>query len=193
MAVIESAWESHPDYQIDLVPFRGTAHVWHGDVLLAESTSALRIIETDHVERLYFPQDDVRLDLLHSNDHHTICPFKGQADYWSLAASEPPVEDVFWTYRHPFPQVGGLNGYLGVYHEKVRTELGDTVVGQRRGPDDDPVPGVGRSVRSAAADRRERVRPEPLRGPRLPRAKPQRCGGRPTARPGHRRRLEGDP
>ena len=124
MAVIESAWEHHPDYRIDLVPFRGTAQVWHGDLLLAQSTSALRIIETDHVERLYFPQDDVRLDLLQSNDHHTICPFKGQADYWSLTASDPPVEDVFWTYRRPFPQVGGLNGYLGVYHEKVRTEIG---------------------------------------------------------------------
>ena len=56
MAVIESAWESHPGYRIDLVPYPGVARAWHGDLLLAESTAALRVIETDHVERLYFPE-----------------------------------------------------------------------------------------------------------------------------------------
>jgi acyl-CoA thioesterase II len=130
MAVIESAWKSHPGYRIDLVVFPGVARVWHGDLLLAESTAALRAIETDHVERLYFPQADVRLDLFEANDHHTICPFKGEADYWTLTASDPPVEDVFWTYRELFHEVAGLKDHLGVYHEKVRVEL------ETRWPDD---------------------------------------------------------
>jgi len=123
MAAIESAWGKYPGYRIDIVPVRGVARAWHGDLLLAESTAALRVIETDHVERLYFPEADVRVDLLDTNDHHTVCPFKGQADYWSLTASEPGVEDVFWTYREPFVEVGRLQGHLGVYHEKVRTEI----------------------------------------------------------------------
>ena len=130
MAVIESAWESHPGYRIDLVPYRGVARAWHGDLLLAESTGALRVIETDHVERLYFPEGVVRLDLFAANDHHTICPFKGEADYWTLTAVTPGVEDVFWTYRDLFDEVAGLKGYLGVYHEKVRVEL------ETRWPDD---------------------------------------------------------
>jgi uncharacterized protein (DUF427 family)/acyl-CoA thioesterase len=130
MAVIESAWESHPGYRIDLVPHPGLARAWHGDLLLAESAAALRVIETDHVERLYFPIADVRLELFEANQHHSICPFKGEADYWSLSASDPPVENVFWTYRDPFDQVGGLRGHLGVYHEKVRVEL------ESRWPDD---------------------------------------------------------
>jgi|SRR5271165_22879 len=123
MALIQSAWESHPGYRIDLVLCRGTARAWHGDLLLAESTGALRVIETDHVERLYFPEDDVRHELLTTNDHHTICPFKGQADYWSLTAGGAPVHNVFWTYRETFDEVAGLKGYLGVYHEKVRVEV----------------------------------------------------------------------
>ena len=86
MAVIHSAWEAHPGYRIDLVPYRGIARVWHGDLLLAESASALRVIETDHVERLYFPESDVRLDLLEESDHRTVCPFKGEAEYVSLLA-----------------------------------------------------------------------------------------------------------
>ncbi len=122
MSAIESAWGRYPGYRIDLVPFEGTARAWHGDLLVAESTSALRVLETDHVERLYFPEADVRFDLLEANDHHTVCPFKGEADYWTLAACDPPVEDVLWSYRDPFEQVAGLKGYLGVYHERVVVE-----------------------------------------------------------------------
>jgi acyl-CoA thioesterase II len=130
MAVIESAWKSHPGYRIDLVVFPGVARAWLGVLLLAESSTALRVIETDHVERLYFPRADVRLELFEENDHHTICPFKGEADYWTLTTSDPPVEDVFWTYRDPFDEVAGLKDHLGVYHEKVRVEV------ETRWPDD---------------------------------------------------------
>ncbi len=123
LAAVESAWDRYPDYRIDLVAVRGTARVWHGDLLLAESTEARRLIETDHVERLYLPERDVRLELLEANDHHTVCPFKGEADYWALERGEPAPGDVFWTYRSPFPEVIGIKGYLGVYHERVRVEI----------------------------------------------------------------------
>ena len=123
MVAATSAWENHPHYRIDLVPVRGTARAYHGDLLLAETTSALRVIELDHVERLYFPEADVRLDLLEANDHHSICPFKGEADYWSVTSAAPAVEDAFWTYRTPFEQVAGIAGHLGVYHEKLRVEI----------------------------------------------------------------------
>ena len=123
MAEIESAWEKHPGYRIDLVPVKGVARAFLGDLLLAESSAALRVIETDHVERLYFPESDVRFELLEENDHHSVCPFKGEADYWSLVAGSSPVEDVFWSYRHPFEQVAGIVGHLGVYHEKLRVEI----------------------------------------------------------------------
>ena len=92
MAEIESAWEKHPGYRIDLVPVKGVARAYLGDLLLAESSAALRVIETDHVERLYFPESDVRFELLEENDHHSVCPFKGEADYWSLTAGSTPVE-----------------------------------------------------------------------------------------------------
>src|SRR5271165_3162747 len=93
MAVIESAWTKYPGYRIDLVPCRGTARAWHADLLVAESTSALRVIETDHVERLYFPEADVRTELMTTTD------------------------------RDPFAEVAGLEGFLGVYHEKLRVEV----------------------------------------------------------------------
>jgi acyl-CoA thioesterase II len=123
MSDIRSAWPDYPDYRIDLVPCRGIARVRVGDVVLAESTSAVRLIETDHVERLYFPKADVRLELLEDNEHHTVCPFKGRASYWSYVKEEPVVENLFWTYPDPFAEVAGILGYLGVYHEKTSVEV----------------------------------------------------------------------
>lgn len=122
MTAVESAWPRYPDYAIDLVPCRGTARVRVGDVVLAESTSAIRLIETDHIERLYIPASDVRLDLLDPTDHESICPFKGRASYWSFAG-EPAVDNLFWTYEQPFAEVGGIHGYIGVYHEKAHVEV----------------------------------------------------------------------
>ncbi|HVA74796.1 MAG TPA: DUF427 domain-containing protein [Acidimicrobiales bacterium] len=95
MTRLRSAWPDHPGYRINLVPCRGTARVRLGDTVVAESKRALRVIETDHVERLYFPEHDVRLELLEPNDHHTVCPFKGRASYWSCLKSGPTGVDLF--------------------------------------------------------------------------------------------------
>jgi acyl-CoA thioesterase II len=131
MAQVESAWGRYPGYRIDLVPFRGTARAWHDDLLIAESTTALRVLETDHAERLYFPESDVRFDLFEANDHHSICPFKGEADYWTLTAADPAQEDVIWAYPTPLDEVAGLKGHVGVYHERLRVELEERGTGER--------------------------------------------------------------
>lgn len=134
MSAVRSAWPDHPGYRIDLVPCRGTAVVRVGDTVLARSRRAVRVIESDHVERLYFPEEDVALGLLEANDHHTVCPFKGEASYWSFVQGDPAVEDLFWAYREPFAEVAGIRGHLGVYHERSTVEIettwadGDTAV-----------------------------------------------------------------
>ena len=132
MAEIESAWPRYPDYRIDLVPCPGTARVWSGDLLLAESDSCLVLQETKHVDRLYFPLDDVHLDLFTESDKHTICPFKGEASYWSLTASDPPEDMVVWTYPEPFDEVAGIKGHVAFYQERVRIEV------ENRWPGADP-------------------------------------------------------
>src|ERR1700730_18218889 len=98
----ESAWAKYPEYRIDLLPLRGAAQGWVGDLLLAESAACVLLRETKHVDRLYVPEEDVRWELFEPTDHHTICPFKGQADYWSLTAAGAAGDNVVWTYRTPF-------------------------------------------------------------------------------------------
>jgi uncharacterized protein (DUF427 family)/acyl-CoA thioesterase len=132
MAEVESAWGRYPDYEINLVPARGVARVWYGDVLLAESDSCVRLEETKHVDRLYFPEEHVRWEHFTPNDHHSVCPFKGEADYWHLTAVDPPEENLVWSYRTPFDEVGGIEGHVCFYQERVRVEI------EEQWDDDDP-------------------------------------------------------
>ncbi|MDQ1431863.1 MAG: acyl-CoA thioesterase [Actinomycetota bacterium] len=127
---IESAWPKYPDYVIDLVPVEATARVWHGDTLLAESRACLRVEETDHVDRLYFPEDDVNWGHFTESAAHTVCPFKGQADYWTLSAADPEEKNVVWTYRAPFDEVAGIKGYVAFYQERLRIELEEAWPGE---------------------------------------------------------------
>jgi acyl-CoA thioesterase II len=139
---IESAWPRHPDYRIELTPILRRCQVWAGDLLVAQSDHCLLVEETKHVDRLYFPEQDVRWGYFEATEHYTICPFKGQADYWSLASAEaiansqewvnrpvgsgPSQENVVWTYRTPFPEVAGIEGYVCFYHERLRVVVVET-------------------------------------------------------------------
>ncbi|BBY38713.1 hypothetical protein MMAN_28470 [Mycobacterium mantenii] len=120
---VESAWPDHPDYRIDITPCQHTGQVWHGDTLIAEGDGCLVVTETDHVDRLYFPESDVRWDLLTPSDRTTECPFKGRATYWDLAGAPDNSEGVAWTYRTPLPEVAGLAGYVAFYDKHFRIEV----------------------------------------------------------------------
>ena len=123
MTKVESAWGKHPGYEINLVPLGMTARVWSGDVLLAESDACLRVEETAHVDRLYFPEAHVRWEHFEPTEHHSVCPFKGEADYWTLTTGDEPIENLIWAYRTPFDEVGGIAGHVAFYQERVHIEL----------------------------------------------------------------------
>jgi uncharacterized protein (DUF427 family)/acyl-CoA thioesterase len=124
MVQIESAWPTYPDYEINLRHDDGVvARAWFGDLLLAESDHAIRVEETKHVDRLYFPVDDVHWELFEPSLNFTICPFKGAATYWSLTAVDPVEKDIVWTYTTPFDEVGGIEGHVAFFQERVRIEI----------------------------------------------------------------------
>jgi acyl-CoA thioesterase II len=133
MGVVESAWTRYPDYRIELVAWRGRAVVRVGDVVLAETDRAVLLYEQDHVDRLYVPEEDVRWEHFTATDHHTACPFKGEADYWNLTAVDPPLEHVLWAYRAPFEQVAGIAGHVCFYENRVDVTLEDPWPGERPG------------------------------------------------------------
>ncbi|MDX1884167.1 DUF427 domain-containing protein [Mycolicibacterium sp. 120270] len=122
---VESAWPSHPDYRIDVTRCPYVGQVWFGDLLLAESENCLIVSETDHVDRLYFPQSDVTWTHLTPTDRTTVCPFKGVASYWSLTADERTIENAAWTYATPLKEVAGIAGHVSFYDDRLRVVVVD--------------------------------------------------------------------
>src|SRR4051812_30135755 len=123
MVQIESAWGKYPDYEINLRKDGFTARAFHGDLLVAESDNAIRVEETKHVDRMYFPVEDVNWEYFTPTDQTSICPFKGQATYWSLTASDPAEPNVVWTYSNPFAEVAGIQGHVAFFQYRLRIEV----------------------------------------------------------------------
>jgi uncharacterized protein (DUF427 family) len=112
---------TRPDYRVDLATEPRRVKVMFGDMTVADSSAALRVEETGHGPVYYFPEKDVRLDLMRPTDHHTRCPYKGQASYWSieLPGSDRRAENAVWGYPSPYDEVSGLAGYYAFYPNRV--------------------------------------------------------------------------
>jgi len=115
---------SRPDHRVDLLPEARRVKVTFGGVTVAESSAALRVEETGHGPVHYFPEKDIRLDLMHPTEHHTRCPYKGEASYWTIEvpAGDGSVrrsENAVWAYSSPYNEVAGLAGHYAFYSTRV--------------------------------------------------------------------------
>ncbi len=86
--------------------------------LLAETTQARLLFETQLPTRFYLPREDVRLEL-EPSPTRTYCPFKGEASYWSVDAGGERREDLGWTYEEPLPGAAGIGGLVAFWDEQV--------------------------------------------------------------------------
>ncbi|MBO6719625.1 MAG: DUF427 domain-containing protein [Rhizobiaceae bacterium] len=93
--------------------------VRRGDKILAESTNALRVMETGrgpYDPMIYIPEADVAgLDAVDGKSTH--CPLKGDASYFALDGDE-----IAWTYDRPLDVSTVLKGHIAFYPAKVVVE-----------------------------------------------------------------------
>ena len=90
-----------------------------GGETVADSRRVKLMHETRHLPVYYFPEEDVRMDLLEVTDHTTTCPFKGEASYWSVRVGENVAENAVWSYQEPMESAPPIAGYLAFYWRKM--------------------------------------------------------------------------
>lgn len=91
-----------------------------GDAILADTSCAIELHESDYQPRLYLPREDVRMELLARSDTVTHCPFKGDATYFSYAENT----DVAWSYEQPLTGMQALAQYIAFDDKKVNITKG---------------------------------------------------------------------
>ena len=89
--------------------------VWNGTVL-AESDDTV-VVEGNH----YFPLESVKRELLSGSDTHTVCPWKGTASYYTVAAGGQENPDAAWYYPEPKTAAENIRGRVAFW-KGVRVE-----------------------------------------------------------------------
>ncbi|HET7326844.1 MAG TPA: DUF427 domain-containing protein [Nocardioidaceae bacterium] len=114
-----------PYHRVDVRRTSRHVRVLHGDDVLAETDRAVLLSETGLPNMFYLPPEDVRADRLVRSVTSTVCPYKGTASYWSLAAGDGGVRvaDVAWCYPDPLENALKARGYLCFAHPDVRVEV----------------------------------------------------------------------
>jgi uncharacterized protein (DUF427 family) len=102
---------------------------------IADSTAALRVLETSHPPGIYIPPADVATGFLHQIARSTVCEFKGRASYWDVRVGERVAPAAVWAYLGPLPAYHRIAGYLSFYpgrmdacyldDEQVQAQAGD--------------------------------------------------------------------
>ena len=96
--------------------------------VIADSTSALRVLETSHPPTYYVPPDDVVWDLLTRASGDSWCEWKGRAEYWTVETATARVERGAWSYGAPRPPYEDLVGHVAFYPAQFRCHLDDELV-----------------------------------------------------------------
>jgi len=114
-----SALADTPDYEITFESEPKRLRVQFNGETIADSTEALVLSETRHADVHYFPRADVSMDFLRRTDHHSFCPYKGSASYWSIEAGGKSVENAAWSYEDPFDDLPEIKSYISFYKDRV--------------------------------------------------------------------------
>ena len=88
-------------------------------VTIADSTRPTILFETGLPTRYYLPKTDVRMDLLTPTEHHTQCPYKGEASYYAVTTPAGRHDNIVWWYPAPIPESTKIAGLLCFYNERV--------------------------------------------------------------------------
>ncbi len=108
-----------PYTRVDILPSSRHVRVDVDGVTIAESAKPTLLFETGLPTRYYFAKPHVRMDLLTPSDSVSHCPYKGQAEWWSLQVGEALHKDLAWSYPAPLPESQRVIGLVSFYNDKV--------------------------------------------------------------------------
>ena len=113
----ESVWDYPRPPRLEPTALRLTVEL--GGVVIADSTSALRVVETSQAPAYYFPPGDVAVEHLGPSTHRTLCEWKGLASYRSVVVGDRVAEEAAWTYPDPVPGFAPLADHLAFFAQRM--------------------------------------------------------------------------
>lgn len=96
---------------------------------IADTTRALRVLETSHPPTYYLPIDDVRSDRMRRAVGASFCEWKGAAAYVDVVLGDRVARETGWYYPEPNDRYADLACHIAFYAGRVgRCTVADMVV-----------------------------------------------------------------
>ena len=95
---------------------------FHG-IQVAASSHALILQEANYPPVYYIPREDIDEKYFARTDHTSYCPYKGDANYFSLQVPGHEGANAVWTYENPKVSVAPIRDYLAFYPDQVKFEV----------------------------------------------------------------------
>jgi len=83
--------------------------VWHGTVIA--QSDRCEVVEGNP----YFPPDAVKREYLRDSSTHTVCGWKGTANYYDVVVDDEANHDAAWYYPEPKPAAHNIKGYVAFW------------------------------------------------------------------------------
>jgi uncharacterized protein (DUF427 family) len=116
-----------------LVPDAREVVIHWGDIEVARTRRAIRVLETAHPPSFYLPWEDVHGDLLQPGTGASVCEWKGPARYWSLVAGDRKLRNVAWSYPEPSVRAMTLSNCIAFYPASLECRVDGMLVSPQPG------------------------------------------------------------
>ena len=83
--------------------------IWNGTVIA--QSDRCEVVEGNP----YFPPDAVKREYLRDSATHTVCGWKGTANYYDVVVDGEANPDAAWYYPEPKPAAHTIKGYVAFW------------------------------------------------------------------------------
>jgi uncharacterized protein (DUF427 family) len=119
----ESAWDYPRPPRVEETSKHVVAML--GNVAVADTRSAVRLLEKANPPVYYIPPQHVRLELMTLNSHHTHSEVLGTASYYDLSLDGRLVRNAAWVYTDPLAGYEAIRGRIAFHAGRVDSALVD--------------------------------------------------------------------
>jgi uncharacterized protein (DUF427 family) len=111
-------FKQNPDHHVKLKHEGKRVRVTFAGEIIADTAAAITLDESNHGPVFYIPRADVKMEHLAKTDHHSYCPYKGEASYFTIKGGRI-AENAVWSYEQPYDEVTEIKDHLAFYPNKV--------------------------------------------------------------------------
>lgn len=109
----ESVWDYPRPPRLE--PFSQPIQVIFNKQVVADTTRAVRVLETSHPPVYYIPREDIHMEYLVKAEGSSFCEWKGRAEYYSVMVGERRARRAAWSYPDPIVAFRAIKDHIAFY------------------------------------------------------------------------------